>query len=186
MPPSFPSSLSPASGRWACQHSASPRDRLADASCWRRTSYAWRKHSTKGTLPRHSTGFRTLRYCRCSCKHLSSFSGEETKFSVQASKLKALAFESTSRLLASDGTILLRSQLQRGHIVNCGASGTLLNGSACYKALKYFSISRCRGRVRTLLSPQYLTSYLVSTQGPFCMYSNKYPFKEAIGLEYCN
>ena len=83
----------------------------------------------KGTLPRHSTGFRTPRYCRCSCKHLPSFSGEETKFSVQASKLKTLAFESTSRLLAAGGTILSRSQLQRGHIVNCGASGTLLNGS---------------------------------------------------------
>jgi len=57
-PPSFPSSLSPASGRWACQHSSArgrPRDRLADASCWRRTSYAWRKHTTEGTLPRHST-----------------------------------------------------------------------------------------------------------------------------------
>lgn len=82
-PPSFPSSLSPASGRWACQHSSArgrPRDRLADASCWRRTSYAWREHPTKGTLPRHSTGFRTPRYCRCSCKHLSSFSGEETNF----------------------------------------------------------------------------------------------------------
>ena len=106
-----------------------PRDRLADTSCWRRASYAWRKHATKGTLPRHSTGFRTPRYCRCSCKHLPSFSGEETKFSVQASKLKTLAFESTSRLLAAGGTILSRSQLQRGHIVNCGASGTLLNGS---------------------------------------------------------
>ena len=154
MSPSFLSSLSPASGRWACQHSASSRDRLADASCWRRASYAWRKHTSKSTLPRHSTGFRTPRYCRCSCKHLPSFSGEETKFSVRASKLKALAFESTSRLLATDGTILSRSQLQRGHIVNCGASGTAVvpGTCTCYKALKYFSISRYRGSEDTVVT----------------------------------
>lgn len=43
------------------------------------------------------------RYCRCSCKHLSFFSGEETKFSSRSSKPRPLRFESTSRPLAADG-----------------------------------------------------------------------------------